>query len=215
MVDDTSRDVMQRLIARGLSPVHAAALVGHGIQESSLNPSAYNPKEDAFGMLQWRLDRLDNLKRFASERGVRPDDRETQLDFIMKEMAGPESKAGGAFLAAKDLPSAHAALKRYIRYGDNSDATRLAHAQQLLGIAPTAVAATAPPFGLASASAEQPQQAEAASAMPLLALAKQTIARNVQGEDDEPLQMMEIATAKPLGLSRVRDLLAAMKKVSV
>src|SRR5687768_6365500 len=101
MVDDTSRDVMQRLISRGLSPVHAAVLVGHGIQESSLNPSAFNPNENAFGMMQWRLDRQDNLRKFAAERGTRPDDRETQLDFILHEMAGPEKKAGSAFLASK------------------------------------------------------------------------------------------------------------------
>lgn len=214
MVDDTSRDVMQRLIARGLSPVHAAALVGHGIQESSLDPAAYNPKEDAFGMIQWRGDRLANLRRFAAERGVRPDDRDTQLDFILKEMSGPEAKAGSAFFAAADLPAAHAALKRYIRYGDNSDAPRLAHAQALLGITGTPVASTSSgtPFSIAP---ETGGAQVASAAMPLLDLAKQTIARNSQDTEQEPLQMMEIAPAKPLGLSRVRDLLDAMKRVRV
>jgi hypothetical protein len=219
MVDATSRDVFQRLIARGYSPVQAAALTGHGMQESSLNPNAFNPSEGAFGALQWRLDRRDNLNRFAGERGTKPNDLDTQLDFIRHEMMGPEAKAGGAFMAATDLPSAHAALRRYIRYGDNSDATRMAHAEKLLGLPPTTAAAAAPaaaPFSLApGVVAQDPTLQNAANAVtPLLAMAKQVIAKNTQDED-QPIEPVEIAMAKPLGLNRINDLMAAMKRIRV
>lgn len=212
MVDATSRDVMQRLIARGWSPVHAAALAGHGITESNWDPNALNPDEGAFGALQWRLDRRDNLNRFAAARGAKPNDLDTQLDFIRHEMMGPESKAGSAFMAAQDLPSAHAALRKYIRYANPTDAARLANAQRLLGVggaaAPTGAPGAAAPFSLAPE--ETPQQA--VGAMPLLELAKKVIAQNTQ-DDGEP--MMEIAMARPLGLQRARELLAAMKRIPV
>lgn len=214
MVDETARDVMARLVARGLSPVQAAALVGHGIQESSLNPNAFNQGEGAFGINQWRLDRLDNLKRFANDRGVPHNAIDTQLDYTLHEMRGPESKAGSAFFAATDLPSAHAALKRYIRYGDNSDATRLAHASRLLGqplpSVPTQVAASAnAPFALAPQQQTEQGQANAAAGLQAFA---QAIQRNLQDEQT-PLEPDRIEMARPVGLNRVRELLAAMKRM--
>lgn len=123
---------VQALVGRGYTPVQAAALVGHIIQESGGNPGALNEKEGAHGLLQWRLDRWDNLQNFAKERGVDPSDPNLQLDFIKREMSGPEAKAGTKFNAAADLPSASAALKSYIRFGDDSAGTRLANAQGLL-----------------------------------------------------------------------------------
>lgn len=126
-------EVLQGLIARGYSPVHAAALAGHILQESGGDPTNINKGEDAHGLVQWRLDRWGNLQNFAKAQGKEPTDPNVQLDFIGHEMAGPESKAGQAFLAAKDLPSASAALKGYIRFGDDSDARRLGNAQSLMG----------------------------------------------------------------------------------
>ena len=124
--------MVQGLIARGYSPVHAAALAGHALQESGGNPAAFNPKEDAHGILQWRGDRWAALQALAKARGAAPYDPQVQLDFIAHEMAGPEAKAGSIFRSAADLPSASAALKKYIRFGDNSDETRLNNARGLL-----------------------------------------------------------------------------------
>jgi hypothetical protein len=211
MVDTTSRDVMARLIARGLTPVQAAALTGHGMQESSLNPNAYNPAEGAFGAIQWREGRLDNLKKFAGSRGKPVNDLDTQLDFIIAEMGGPEKKAGSAFLASTDLPSAHAALKRYIRYGDKSDATRLGHAQALLGGGGAPVASApvaAAPFGMAVPT-------DPAASAAGLQQAAQVIAGNAQDEQQEPFEMMKLEMARPVGLSRIKEMVAAMKRGGV
>lgn len=125
-------DLVNGFIARGYSPIHAAALVGHILQESGGNTEAFNPKEDAHGLLQWRQDRWDNLQALAKARGASPTDPNVQMDFVSQEMAGPEAKAGAAFRASGDLPTASAALKRYIRFGDNSDAVRLNNARGLL-----------------------------------------------------------------------------------
>ncbi len=212
---DSGQEVMQKLIARGLSPVQAAALAGHMAQESGYNPNAYNPKEGAFGGVQWRLDRRDNLNKFASDRGAKPGDMDTQLDFILHEMAGPEAKAGSAFLAGKDLPTVHAALKRYIRYGDNSDAARLGEANRLLGggaaqsvmgmsAAPPAAPA-AVPFGLTAT------EAAPAAVNPQIAAAIQAIPKQAM-QEEEPMEVAPLQMARPLGLARVRELLAAMNR---
>lgn len=124
-------EIVRGLIDRGYSPHAAAALAGHMLQESGGNPSAVNQGEGANGLLQWRLDRWDNLQKFAKDQGKSPNDPNVQLDFVGQEFAGPEKKAGAAFLSAPDLPSASAALKPYIRFGDNSADTRMNNAASL------------------------------------------------------------------------------------
>lgn len=125
-------DIVRGLIERGYSPHHAAALAGHIQQESGFNPSAVNSQEGANGLLQWRESRWQGLQDYAKSVGKSPNDRDVQLDFIGREFAGPEKRAGSAFLAAPDVAAASAALKPYIRFGDNSAETRLANAQGLL-----------------------------------------------------------------------------------
>lgn len=97
----TSTYLQQR---HGLSPIAAAAVAGHGIQESGLRASgAVGDKGTAFGIFQWRGDRLDNLKRFAAENGSDWKDFNTQLDFAAWE---GEHGDAGARRAWKELQSA-------------------------------------------------------------------------------------------------------------
>lgn len=125
-------EMVQGFIQRGYTPAQAAALAGHALQESGGNPASVNPKEDAHGLLQFRLDRWDNLQKFAKDGGRSPTDPNTQMDFIRHEMTnGSEAKAGAGFLAAPDVASASAALKPYIRFGDDSAGTRLGNATSL------------------------------------------------------------------------------------
>ena len=140
----TSQDAFQYLVSKGYQPHQAAALIGNMMQESSLNPSATNPKEGAYGLIQWRQSRLQGLQDFARTRGTDPSDPQTQMDFIGQEMQGPEAKSGSAFMSAPDLPSTNAALKQYIRYGDNSEQTRLSNALGLFNQAPQMPVQTIP-----------------------------------------------------------------------
>lgn len=169
--------IVQGLIARGYSPVHAAALAGHMLQESGGDPAAFNPKEDAHGILQWRGDRWAGLQALAKSRGTAPDDPQVQLDFITHEMNGPEAKAGALFRSTADLPSASAALKKYIRFGDNSDGTRLNNARGLLGTpsigmlpsAPSVSRETLPIAGASPAMPSAPAQPDDSALMAALA----------------------------------------------
>lgn len=167
MAADPGSTLFDSLISRGLSPVHAAVLAGNMQQESSFDPAAVNPKEDAHGLIQWRNDRWQALQDFAKQRGTDPTDRETQLDFIGHEMGGSERKAGSRFMAATDLPGANDALKSYIRYGDDSAATRLANASRILG-APVAEGGSAPvpPSAQPIAAGAPPAQTGMLSGMP-------------------------------------------------
>lgn len=133
----TASSIFAGLLSRGYDPVHAAALAGNIQQESGFDPANINAGENAHGLLQWRdpnnqPDRWSRLQDFARSRGTDPTDVNTQLDFIGQEFAGPEKKAGNAFLTATDLPSANDALRGYIRYGDDSGATRLGYANGIL-----------------------------------------------------------------------------------
>lgn len=145
------------LLERGFSPIQAAVLAGNIQQESSFNPAALNPNEGAFGLLQWRLDRRQALEKLAAERGVSPSDIPTQLDFIKHEMGGAEARNAAPFLAAGDMASANAALKRFIRYGDDSAAQRLKYASAFGGSAQPAQAPglSLSPMNILPASAPQ------------------------------------------------------------
>lgn len=70
---------------RGVKANVAAGIVGNLYKESGLNPMAVGDKGTAFGVAQWRGDRLSNLKRYASSKGRSYTDLNTQLDFILDE----------------------------------------------------------------------------------------------------------------------------------
>lgn len=128
-----SATIYQGLMARGFNAAQAAALVGNMQQESNFSTGALNPGEGAFGLIQWRNERRDNLNAFAAAQGKSPTDLGTQLDFIKHEMTGAEAGNSRAFLTATDVASANHALHQYIRYGDNTEGTRLANAQAVAG----------------------------------------------------------------------------------
>ena len=125
--------MVQALVQRGYSPMQAAALAGHAGQESGYDPTNVNKGEDAHGLLQWRGSRWQGLQDFAKAQGKNPTDANVQLDYIGKEMHGPEAKSAAGFLAAPDVASASAALKPYIRFGDDSAGKRLGNSMDLYG----------------------------------------------------------------------------------
>lgn len=130
-------------LARGFNPAQAAALTGNIQQESTFNPNAYNQKEGATGILQWRQDRAQALQQFAASQGKPANDPNVQMDFVKHEMQGSEAKNAAPFMASNDVASANAALKGYIRYGDNSQGKRLNNALAYGGQNPNAPAQTA------------------------------------------------------------------------
>lgn len=96
---DKANYALNFFINKGLKKHEAAGIVGNLLTESGLNTKAqgdFNKKSKqytAYGIAQWRLDRLDNLKKFAKNRGTDISDLNTQLEFLWHELNTDYSKA--------------------------------------------------------------------------------------------------------------------------
>lgn len=207
--------LFQGLLSRGYDPVHAAALAGHMIQESGGNPADVNKNEDAHGLLQWRLDRWKGLQDYAAAQNKSPTDPDVQMDYIAREMSGPEAKSSTGFRNATDLPSASAALKDYIRFGDDSAGTRLQNARAIFSGAGMLSPASTQSASMAPAASSSTGTAPAASSSPAQAsddqstlAALQNISKLVQ-QQQQPQPMAFDFSPTP-AMMRSRQLAAAL-----
>src|SRR6185436_17031172 len=114
----------------------------------------------AGGMIQWRANRLDALRRFAASKGEKGlGSGETQGEFFgleaqgkVKHLGSDESRGSRAFLAARTPEEASQALKSNIRWGHTGErhehtrvwATKLPNADTPSPPAAAPLAATAP-----------------------------------------------------------------------
>lgn len=133
-----------RLVARGWSPVQAAGVVGHLVQESGVR--ADGPSGDngtASGMAQWRGERLTRLQRFAAAQGKDWRDFDTQVDYIDMELRNHETEAGKRLQASTTVEQAVEAFMGYERpagwspgnpRGGHGWSNRLAAAQRTAGV---------------------------------------------------------------------------------
>jgi hypothetical protein len=95
-------------------PDHIAyGALGNFKQESGFNPTAFNEGEGAFGMGQWRGDRLENLKRFADANGTDPSDPRTQVAFTVHEWQTTERGAWDKIAQSRDPAEAAAAIDQH------------------------------------------------------------------------------------------------------
>ncbi|WP_050994882.1 phage tail tip lysozyme [Bradyrhizobium liaoningense] len=97
---------MAWLQKRGYLPHQAAAMVGHGMQESGLRTDATGDNGTAKGIFQWRGDRLAGLHSFAKAAGQDPNNIDTQLAYMDHELNTTERKAGDALRASTDVRGA-------------------------------------------------------------------------------------------------------------
>lgn len=115
-VSDRAGIAMQFFEAKGYNKVQAAGIVGNLIAESELRPSgAVGDAGTAFGVAQWREERFNNLRRFASSRGKSWQDFETQLEFVDFELRNTEKSAYSNLMRAETIDDATAAMIGYER----------------------------------------------------------------------------------------------------
>lgn len=131
--------VMGKLQSLGFNEAQSKAIVGNMLQESSLRPNAVNRAEGAYGLMQWRGERFNQLQQFAQQQGTTWQNPDTQLAFIKHEMTNNpyEARQAQRFLQATTVEEANAGMRNYIRYGDGSEGKRLAYAQRVPGTAGT------------------------------------------------------------------------------
>ena len=128
----SSNEAIDYLVKKGMTPAQAAGVVGNLLQESTLNSGAHNKAEGAYGLAQWRGSRLSDLQSFAASQGKSIDDVNTQLDFIMHELKGKESKAGQMLFASKTADEAAYNFGKYYERPKTVEQSRLSYATQSL-----------------------------------------------------------------------------------
>ena len=92
---------------KGLAPHHVAGIMGNLNAESGLNPNAVNPASGAYGLPQWLGSRLTALGPGAG--------LQDQLQFMWKELQGPENRAFQNLLASTDVRGATRAFAGFER----------------------------------------------------------------------------------------------------
>lgn len=114
--------IREGLIKRGLPAYAADAFVLNMRDESELNPGINERKpkvpgsRGGYGLNQWTGIRRRQYEKFARSRGAPLDDVDTQLDFTIAELHGPEKRAFKRIMAARDAPTAAAMIVRdYLR----------------------------------------------------------------------------------------------------
>ena len=138
------------LVQRGLPEHVADAFILNFQDESGLNPgiNEANPivegSRGGFGLAQWTGPRRRQLEAFAAQRGTPVSDVDTQLDFLMTELQGPESAAAKKILSAGDTGSAASAIvNSFLRPAEEHRARR--EARYLGGATPQFSAAPTQP----------------------------------------------------------------------
>ncbi|TRD03797.1 hypothetical protein FJV76_14260 [Mesorhizobium sp. WSM4303] len=128
---DSADSIRQGLVSRGMNPQVADAFVMNFQDESGLNPGI-NEKSPTvagsrggFGLAQWTGPRRRALESFAAQQGKPVSDQDTQLDFLMSELKGPEAAAWQSIQSAPDTGHAAAAIvNQFLRPRDDLRARR-------------------------------------------------------------------------------------------
>ncbi len=128
--------VFGKLLELGATPKDAAALLGNLMQESGrgLNTGAIGDGGNSIGIGQWNGPRRRALQRFAQARGVDWRDLDLQIEYLWRELHGPERPAWDAIRAAPDAAAgARIASERFWRPGIPHLSNRMAFARMVAG----------------------------------------------------------------------------------
>lgn len=196
------------LINRGL-PAHVAdGFVMNFQDESGLNPgiNERNPtvpgSRGGFGLAQWTGPRRRALEQAAQQRGVSPADVDLQLDFLMGELQGDESRAARSILAAEDAGTAAAAVARdFLRPAQEHLNRRVANytgggSMSTMGGGNVTAGPDLNRMYMALASGRlNPNQAAVVQGMIAQTQAQQQAQQQAIAQANDPLRQVQLATA--------------------
>ena len=109
-----AKTAMDYFIRQGWTPEQAAGLVANLQAESgqNLNPAALNPKEQAYGIAQWRGSRKRDFEREMGQ-PIKGSSLDDQLKFVQWELTNTEKRAGARLKAAKSAAEAAAIIDQF------------------------------------------------------------------------------------------------------
>lgn len=196
-------EIKAKLVERGLPEHVADGFVVNFADESGLNPgiNEQNPtvpgSRGGYGLYQLTGPRRVAYEQFAKAKGVPYSDVDTQLDFLVSELKGPEAAAAEKIFSAPDSGTAAAAIAaNFLRPNAKSLSERVAKYTAgvpsiPLGGAPVQVASLSPDAGMAEAMpmpAATPTMRDAAVAevtqpqqAPVMALAPEEVVTPLAG----------------------------------
>ena len=111
-----SEKVFNFFTANGFTPEQTCGFIGNFSIESNLEPTALNPNDKgkpAFGLAQWRGDRLEGLEYYAKEIGRTKEDLEAQLQWTIHELKNKERGAGAKIRNARTVTEATTIICRF------------------------------------------------------------------------------------------------------
>lgn len=126
------QESMQFFVDKGWTKEQAAGIVGNLVQESNLNPEAYNRKENAQGIAQWRLDRIQRFEQMHGK-SIRSASLREQLEYVNWELNNTEKAAGDQLRKTTTTAQAASVVDRlYERSAGTELDRRVNNANQLL-----------------------------------------------------------------------------------
>lgn len=124
-------EIRSGLIKRGLPEHIADGFIMNFQDESGLDPGINEASplvpgsRGGFGLSQWTGPRRRALEAFAADRGTPVSNVDTQLDFLMSELQGPESAAAREIFGSKTSGEAAAAIvNKFLRPAEEHRASR-------------------------------------------------------------------------------------------
>ena len=126
-------------VAKGLSKLQSAGIVGNLMQESNVLPGSVQPGGPGRGIAQWSVggrwnaDHDDNMAWYASTHGGSMGSLTTQLDFIWYELETFSSYGLSKLRAASTISGATVVFQQdFEGCGQCEQATRISYAEQVL-----------------------------------------------------------------------------------
>lgn len=168
----SAQAIRDGLIKRGLPEHVADGFLMNFQDESGLNPgiNEQNPtvpgSRGGYGLYQLTGPRRKAYEQFAAQQGKPASDTDTQLDFMMTELQGPEKAAYQSIMAAPDSGHAAAAIvDNFLRPAESHRAARAASYLKSRG--PVQIASNDPSAGIAQALGGQQAPSTVAAALQL------------------------------------------------
>jgi murein DD-endopeptidase MepM/ murein hydrolase activator NlpD len=125
-------EAMNFFIDKGWTKEQSAGIVGNLIQESNLNPEAYNKKENAQGIAQWRGVRIQKFEEKYGK-SVRSASLREQLEYVNWELNNTEKNAGNELRKTTTTSQAASVVDRlYERSAGTELNNRVNNASRLL-----------------------------------------------------------------------------------
>lgn len=112
---EAARQAHQFFMGKGYTPEQSAGIVGNLVHESGMNPFSSGDAGTSGGLAQFHNERLTALRSYAASVGKPATDFRTQLEFIDKELHGPEAATLAKLQGAKTPEQAAAAFINYER----------------------------------------------------------------------------------------------------